>query len=159
MNELARTFLKFGILLAVLGSQAGARAQETRIQVQAEQVFRPVSRLLTGACIEEVIHEIYGGNYSQMIFGESFQEPAPPLTLKGFTAYGGRWSPQFDAHVGTDGPRPDASFDSMFSFYDGLDKIADGAKHKVVVFESNAGNPAIQRALANALATQAIRFQ
>jgi len=29
---------------------------------------------MTGACIEDVNHEIYGGIYSQMIFGESFQE-------------------------------------------------------------------------------------
>ncbi len=33
-----------------------------------------VSRYLTGACIEDVNREIYGGVYSQMIFGESFQE-------------------------------------------------------------------------------------
>jgi len=44
----------------------------------------------------------------------------------------------------------------MLSFFDALDKIADGAKHKVVVFEYNAGNHAIKRALANAIATQAI---
>ena len=37
-----------------------------------------------------------------------------------------------------------------------LDKIADGAKHKVVVFEYNSGNHAVKRALANALATNAI---
>ena len=54
--------------LAVL---AGARAGETRITVQADQVLHPVSRFLTGACIEDVNHEIYGGLYSQMVFGES----------------------------------------------------------------------------------------
>ncbi len=37
-----------------------------------------------------------------------------------------------------------------------LDKIADGARHKVVVFEFNAGNHAQKRALANALAILAI---
>ncbi len=42
-----------------------------------------------GACIEDVNHEIYGGLYSQMIFGESFQEPPRPVPLKGFTAFGG----------------------------------------------------------------------
>ena len=52
-------------------------AQEARIDVRADQVLGPVSRYLTGACIEDVNHEIYGGIYSQMIFGESFQEPAP----------------------------------------------------------------------------------
>jgi hypothetical protein len=63
-----------GIALASLVSQAG----EVRIDVQAGRVVGHVSRYLTGACIEDVNHEIYGGLYSQMIFGESFQEPPPP---------------------------------------------------------------------------------
>ena len=62
----------------------------------------------------------------------------------------------FDVHVGTDGPRPDASLAGMFSFRDALDEIANGAPHKVVVFEFNAGNHTQRRALANALAIQAI---
>ena len=62
----------------------------------------------------------------------------------------------FDVHVGTNGPRPGADLDGMFSFIDALDKIAEGAKHKVVVFELNAGNHAQKRALANALALNAI---
>ena len=44
----------------------------------------------------------------------------------------------------------------MLSFTDALDKIADGAKCKVVVFEFNSGNHAQKRALANALAINAI---
>ena len=31
-----------------------------------------------GACLEDVNHEVYGGLYSQMVFGESFQEPPTP---------------------------------------------------------------------------------
>jgi hypothetical protein len=62
----------------------------------------------------------------------------------------------FDVHVGTDGPRPDATFAGMFSFVDALERIADGARFKVAVFEFNAGNHAQKRALANALAIQAI---
>ncbi len=62
----------------------------------------------------------------------------------------------FDVHVGTDGPRPDASLAGMFSFRNALDKIANGARHKVVVFEFNAGNHTQRRALANALAIQAV---
>src|SRR5262245_50740358 len=62
------------------------------VEVRADVATAPVSRLLTGACIEDVNHEIYGGLYSQMVFGESFQEP-PTLTdrLKGFRVLGGRW--------------------------------------------------------------------
>ena len=42
-----------------------------------------LSPYLTGACIEDVNHEVYGGIDSQMIFGESFQEPGgtpPPFS-------------------------------------------------------------------------------
>ena len=63
----------------------------------------------------------------------------------------------FDVHVWTDGPRPDSTLESMFSYIDALDKIADGAKHKVLVFELNANNHSQRRALANALAINAIQ--
>jgi hypothetical protein len=62
----------------------------------------------------------------------------------------------FDVHVGTEGPRPDSTLAGMFSFRDALAKIAGGAKHQVVMFELNAGNHSQRRALANALAIQAI---
>jgi hypothetical protein len=63
----------------------------------------------------------------------------------------------FDAHVNTEQPVPaNTSLAGMFSFYDALDKIAEGARHKVVVFEFNAGNHAQRRALANAQAILAI---
>jgi hypothetical protein len=63
----------------------------------------------------------------------------------------------FDVHVGTERPvRHNTDLEGMFSFYDALDKIAGGARHKVVVFEYNAGNHAVQRGLANAMATNAI---
>ena len=67
------------------------RAQEITIDVHADQVLHKVSPHLTGACIEDVNHEIYGGIYSQMIFGESFQEPPPSPAVAGFKTYGGRW--------------------------------------------------------------------
>jgi len=40
---------------------------------------------MTGACLEDVNHEIYGGLYSQMIFGESFQEPPMQINMKGLS--------------------------------------------------------------------------
>jgi alpha-L-arabinofuranosidase len=54
-----------------------------------------------------VNHEIYGGLYSQMIFGESFQEPPLALPLEGFTTYGGRWVAKEGAvwAEGGDGPK------------------------------------------------------
>lgn len=60
----------------LLLAAASAWSQEIEIHVDARQIGRPASRYLTGACIEDVNHEVYGGIYSQMIFGESFQEPA-----------------------------------------------------------------------------------
>ena len=62
----------------------------------------------------------------------------------------------FDVHIGTDGPGPSGSLKALPSFIDALAKVADGAKHKVVVFEYNAQNHAVRRALGNALATNTI---
>ena len=70
---------------------ANTSAQEAAITVDADQVLHPISPYLTGACLEDVNHEVYGGLYSQMIFGESFQEPAPSEPLAGFAEYGGAW--------------------------------------------------------------------
>ena len=87
MNQ--RWFL--GLIAGVLVWGGVAAAQEAEVVVHANQVSHRVSRYLTGACIEDVNHEIYGGLYSQMIFGESFQEPPPAVPPRGFTAYGGSW--------------------------------------------------------------------
>ena len=70
---------------------AVALGQDARIRVRADRPGPEVSRHMTGACIEDVNHEIYGGIYSQMVFGESFQEP-PAASIEGFTSYGGAWA-------------------------------------------------------------------
>ncbi len=80
------------LLLGIALFAAAASAQEARIIVHADRVLHPISRYLTGACIEDVNHEIYGGLYSQMIFGESFQEPPASSPVRGFHAYGRGWS-------------------------------------------------------------------
>jgi alpha-L-arabinofuranosidase len=88
------TTLVTALLLAPLAapvSLAGEQPQEIRINVEADHSVGRIPRHLTGACIEDVNHEIYGGLYSQMIFGESFQEPAMSPAIRGFTPYGGRW--------------------------------------------------------------------
>src|SRR5258707_808026 len=66
-------------------------AEDATIRVNARDAGKPVSRFLTGACIEDVNHEIYGGIYSQMLFGESFQEPSRIAPVKGFSAFEGDW--------------------------------------------------------------------
>ncbi len=47
---------------------------------------------MTGACLEDVNHEVYGGIYSQMLHGESFQEPAASGSFADFDVYGGEWN-------------------------------------------------------------------
>ncbi len=74
-------------------------AQQAVISVHADQILHRITPYLTGACIEDVNHEIYGGLDSQMIFGESFAEPAVQLPLKGFKTCEGRWTPLNDGSV------------------------------------------------------------
>jgi Alpha-L-arabinofuranosidase C-terminal domain/3-keto-disaccharide hydrolase/Alpha-L-arabinofuranosidase 1 domain len=70
---------------------------QTRIDVYPDEIIAHVSRTMTGACIEDVNHELYGGIYTQMVFGESFQEPPLSEPPDGFAAYDGLWE------VGQDG--------------------------------------------------------
>lgn len=80
-------FCLAGILSAFV---AVGHAQKATITVHADHVLHPVSPYLTGACLEDVNHEVYGGIYSQMIFGESFQEPAADNVAG---AVSGMWNP------------------------------------------------------------------
>lgn len=87
-------FIIAAVGLAIAAEKPGADdppARTATIHIDASKTNGRISRYLNGACIEDVNHEIYGGLYSQMIFGESFQEPAPSLQIEGFTAYGGSW--------------------------------------------------------------------
>jgi len=63
--------------------------QPARIDVYADQTIGSVSPYMAGACIEDVNHEVYGGIYSQLIFGESFAEP-PKAQSPGVS---GMWRP------------------------------------------------------------------
>jgi Domain of Unknown Function (DUF1080)/Alpha-L-arabinofuranosidase C-terminal domain len=105
MNRFARTkalimTTKTLISAAVVCTAARlAIAKEPVITIHADQVLHTNSPYLTGACIEDVNHEIYGGIDSQMIFGESFAEPAAQLPLQGFTAYDGRWTLADDGSI------------------------------------------------------------
>jgi Alpha-L-arabinofuranosidase 1 domain/3-keto-disaccharide hydrolase/Alpha-L-arabinofuranosidase C-terminal domain len=80
-SSLTAVILPFALL-------SPADAQSAKIQVNAKQITSSISPYLgTGACLEDVNHEVYGGIYSQMLFGESFQEPS--FMLVGFRDYGG----------------------------------------------------------------------
>jgi 3-keto-disaccharide hydrolase/alpha-L-arabinofuranosidase-like protein len=92
-NRLMRLQLPSALLSVAITSvlTCASHSQEITIEVHADRVLHTVSPHLTGACIEDVNHEIYGGIYSQMIFGESFQEPPPSPAVIGFKTYGGQW--------------------------------------------------------------------
>jgi hypothetical protein len=76
-------------LLALVG--VGTADERAAIRVDPARAVARATRHMTGACLEDVNHEVYGGLYSQMVFGESFQEPPLPPPVRGFTALGGRW--------------------------------------------------------------------
>jgi alpha-L-arabinofuranosidase len=80
------------IWMAVVATATAAAVPTTdsTITVDAAKVVNRTTPLMYGSCIEDVNHEIYGGLYAQMLFGESFEEPPRPVA--GWTAYGGRWS-------------------------------------------------------------------
>jgi len=88
--------------------------QRSVITVNADQILHRVTPYLTGACIEDVNHEVYGGIDSQMIFGESFAEPAAQLPLKGFKTFGGRWT------VDDDGTLQALGSSGVKAIWDGL---------------------------------------
>jgi hypothetical protein len=62
----------------------------------------------------------------------------------------------FDVHIGTSGPGADPTLVALPTYVSALDQIANGAPHKVVVFELNADVHDQARAVGNALAINAI---
>lgn len=103
----------FALALLFASPVASAFPAEPVISVHADRPIHRLSPYLKGACIEDVNHEIYGGLYSQMLFGESFQEPSPPLPLKGFRAHGGQWRPVDGALAGAAGAGPKLIADGL----------------------------------------------
>lgn len=100
MNSQTGLIKKAAILAGILNVLTSVgQAQGATITINADQVLHTNSPYLTGACLEDVNHEIYGGMDSQMIFGESFAEPAAQLPLNGFKVYEGRWTPADDGSV------------------------------------------------------------
>lgn len=69
-----------------------ASAQQTKIVVDATKVLNKIPAKMYGSCIEDVNHEIYGGLYDQRLYGESFEEPAPPVTYQGWKTLKGQWT-------------------------------------------------------------------
>ena len=122
-----------------------AKADEGSIEVHAGQVLHRVSRYLTGACLEDVNHEVYGGIDSQMIYGESFQEPPRPTPFRDFSSFGGNWTAAGEAVqvMGGDGPK---LVSSGLAFGDGVASVevffegADGGNAGLIVHVTQAGS-------------------
>jgi hypothetical protein len=101
------TFTRRAIALLAGFFASAAFADPIVIAVHPDQVIQPANKCLKGICIEDVNHEIYGGLYSQMIYGESFQEPAIGSGIQAFRTYGGDWKveDQIVRVAGEDGPK------------------------------------------------------
>ncbi len=91
MNKLSYQRAALAAFVAFSALPASSQSNAT-ITVDASVVHNRITRYMTGSCIEDVNHEIYGGLYAQRIFGESFEEPPVSLTpVAGWSAYGGQW--------------------------------------------------------------------
>lgn len=93
MNQRVVFSARVSLLVGLMAG--GARAASVQVWVDAGTGAggggeRGVILAANGACIEDVNHEIYGGLYSQMLFGESFQEGA--RNGQGEAGVSGMWS-------------------------------------------------------------------
>lgn len=93
MKTILTVLLLLSVLIGAPGFHADAEeALQTVIHIDAGTVRNRITPWMTGSCIEDVNHEIYGGLYAQRIFGESFEEPPSQTSpLAGWTSYGGIW--------------------------------------------------------------------
>lgn len=83
-----------------------AQLPTARIEIDPARVLNRVTDAMYGSCIEDVNHEIYGGLYGQLIFGESFEEPPTGAVPHGWKAYGGQWYPDGTGIHVRGGPGP-----------------------------------------------------
>lgn len=98
------------------GNTVSGVAEETYgvdsvLDIDTKNSTGTITNLMYGACIEDVNHELYGGIWSQMIFGESFAEAAK-VKSDVFTVAGGTWSTEPDGEANrlcieqeSDGPK------------------------------------------------------
>jgi alpha-L-arabinofuranosidase len=94
LHSLALPILALTGLLAMPKAAQTGSTVDSAITIHAGKVMNKITPWITGSCIEDVNHEIYGGLYAQMIFGESFEEPPTTTPIIGWKVYGGQWSAQ-----------------------------------------------------------------
>ena len=66
-------------------------AQCKSIDIDCAKQIQTATKFLYGACLEDLNHEVYGGLYGQMIFGERFEEPPEGAIPSDFEAAHGSW--------------------------------------------------------------------
>ena len=68
-------------------------AAPVRIDVHADQPGRTGAVPLTAAALDDLDHAVYGGLYSQMLFGESFEQPSVTFEkIADFLEFGREWA-------------------------------------------------------------------
>ena len=85
-------------LCSILGTSAFSDVQKENISVDCSQKIATATPFLFGTCLEDLNHEVYGGLYGQMIFGERFEEISTDSISKYFEVKRGKWS-TFETHT------------------------------------------------------------
>jgi len=109
-----------------------ALAQPAQIKIDAGKVLNIISPVLYGSCTEDVNHEIYGGLYNQLLYGESFEEPAPALSYKGWLLLSADW------RIGGDGVSTSAG--PGFKFVRDHTQVKDGTVEATIDFGDKGRN-------------------
>jgi len=120
-----------------------ALAQTAQIKVDAANVLNKISPVLYGSCTEDVNHEIYGGLYDQLLFGESFEEPAPAISYKGWMLLPAEW------RIGGNGLRSSAG--PGFKFIRNHTQIKDGTVEATIDFGDRSRNAGVLVRLSNVI--------
>lgn len=118
-------------LFTLIITATTALAQGLKLEVHPDKVLNPITPLLYGAGMEDVNHEIYGGLYSQRIFGESFEEGILPEGIKGMSCY--------DAPIRMDGDAVQIYSEQTVKLIANDHTFADGWAEVDIRFDAIAG--------------------
>lgn len=118
-------------LLALILTATTALAQGLKLELHPDKVLNPITPLLYGAGMEDVNHEIYGGLYSQRIFGESFEEGILPEEIKGMSRH--------DAPIRMDGEAVQIYSEQTAKLIADAHSFADGWAEVEIRFDAIAG--------------------
>ncbi len=84
-------YKKIITIASIIGATICLNAQTQSIDVDCSKQIQTATNFLHGACLEDLNHEVYGGLYGQMIFGERFEEPPEGAIPPEFEVAHGSW--------------------------------------------------------------------